>query len=144
MRPTTKENITIFVICLVAIVLIIGAYFFTSTELNEDRTIQVNDIEIIKQDAQEYSINCNITPLVEYNYIQIDIMFYDENDNPLEQSSEVWNINAPEPYTPIDAQGTATISAQDPPAYATVLVYKNFNRNFGDEIYNETVNITNA
>ncbi len=142
MKETTKYSLLIFAICLVVLIAI-GAIYYSFINENEEQ-ISVNDVEIVYQGDQEYAVNCNITPLIHFNYLQIDVEFYDSDDTLLEQSSEVWNLNSPDADKPIDVQGSTHVNAQDPPDYTVIYVYKNFNRNPGDEIYNETINLTNT
>lgn len=116
----------------------VSAGLFDSITDNQD--LNVTDIEINDQGYSTYEINCKITPKKDFNYLEMFVIFYDDDNAVIEKSPLVWNTNEPAKDQIIKVSGTAYVQNQnEKPSRAEVYITDGFDTNPENAIFSQNV-----
>lgn len=112
-----------------------GLFDSSSDDLN------VSDITITSEGYSMYKVNCEVTPKKDFDYLEMQVVFYDSDDAVVGKSSLVWNVNNPEKDQLMKVSGSAfTDDADSRPVRAEVyFVDSAFGSSKDDAIYAQNV-----
>jgi hypothetical protein len=97
---------------------VVSAGLFDSSSSDD---LNVSDITIVSEGYSMYKVNCELTPKKDFNYLEMQVIFYDSSDAVIGKSALVWNTNNPAKDQLIKVSGTAmTDDASSTPARAEV------------------------
>lgn len=113
-----------------------GLFDFVSSD-----SVEVNNLEIVSKGYSMYDVNCELTPKNDFSYLEMTVIFYDDDGAVIEKNPIVWNMNDVTKDQLIKVNGNAYITNQkDKPAYAEVFITDSpFNGNIEDAIYTQNV-----
>ncbi|RAP54822.1 MAG: hypothetical protein BZ137_00185 [Methanosphaera sp. rholeuAM130] len=134
-----KVLFTLFIILgLMTASSVVSAGFFDSSSSDD---LNVSDITIVSEGYSMYKVNCEVTPKKDFSYLEMQVIFYDNDDAVIGKSSLVWNVNDPEKDQLMKVSGTAmTDDASSTPARAEVyFVDSAFGSTKDDAIYIQNV-----
>lgn len=111
---------------------------------NISNNLEVSDISIVSEGYSMYTVSCDLTPKIDYDYLEMQVIFYDSNNAVIGKSPLVWNINNPTKDQLIKVSGTATTSSSSTiPTRAEIYIFDSaFSSNPENAIYvgNVTLN----
>lgn len=132
--------IPIIAVIIIALVAVGGSsdLFNFNTE-----TIEVSNISISSEGYSMYTVSCDIVPKQQYDYLEMQVVFYDSNNAVIGKSPLVWNVNNPAENQVIKASGTAmTDNENTRPARAEIYFYDSALQSDPSEaIYTQNVTI---
>ena len=104
---------------------------------NISNNLEVSDISIVSEGYSMYTVSCDLTPKIDYDYLEMQVIFYDSNNAVIGKSPLVWNINNPTKDQLIKVSGTATTSSSSTtPARAEIYIFDSaFSSNPENAIY---------
>ena len=88
---STGKKIGIFIIVLIAIFFIIGIFASSSTNDNTSN-LQVTNLNIVSEGYGLYSVSGNLIPDKDYDYLEMQVIYYDASGTILYKDSLAWNI----------------------------------------------------
>lgn len=122
----------------------VGGQLSYEAEVKEKATsLEVTNISIKSEGYGLYDVGCDITPKTQYDYLEMEVIFYDSGNSIIGKNSLVWNTNNPTENQLIKVSGTATINNQNlKPARAELYFYDSVSTNDPeDAIYIKNVTI---
>jgi hypothetical protein len=132
-----KMGLLLGVLVIAAVVAISGC---TSTTTNSSQ-LKVGNISVTgPDDIGEYSVNTTITPSQDYNYLEMDLTWYDSSGTVID-SGLAWNVNNANSGQTYQANGQSDLYQKGTPTKVDVLIYDSPGASSSDLIYNATVNI---
>lgn len=145
-RVDTNKYWFIHVVYIVLLIcLILASTAYDSAPAENETVLNVTNISITSEGYSLYTVKCNIVPLEEFSYLEMQVVFYDSSGAVIGKSPLAWNINNPVVNETIKASGTATTdSSSTKPTRAEIYIYDNvFSGNdTSNAIYHQTVNIS--
>ena len=113
-----------------------GLFDFVSSD-----NVEVKNLEIVSKGYSMYDVNCELTPKNDFSYLEMTVIFYDNDGAVIEKNPIVWNMNDVNKDQLIKVNGNAYITNQkDTPAYAEVFITDSpFNGNPDDALFKENV-----
>lgn len=113
-----------------------GLFDFVSSD-----SVEVENLEIVSKGYSMYDVNCELTPKNDFSYLEMTVIFYDEDGAIIEKNPIVWNMNDITKDQLIKVNGNAYITNQkDNPSYAEVFITDSpFNGNTDDALFRENV-----
>ena len=97
---------------------VVSAGLFDSASSDD---LNVSDITIESEGYSMYKVSCEVTPKKDFDYLEMQVIFYDSSDAVVGKSAIVWNVNKPEKDQLMKVSGTAmTDDADARPARAEV------------------------
>ena len=117
---------------------VVSAGLFDSSSSDD---LNVSDISIVSEGYSMYKVNCEVTPKKDFDYLEMQVIFYDSSDAVIGKSTLVWNVNEPEKDQLMKVSGTAmTDDESSTPARAEVyFVDSAFGSTKDDAIYVQNV-----
>ena len=108
---------------------------------NNNSKIQVDNLKVTDDGYDMYKITCDLKANEEIDYLEMQVVFYDDSGAILEKTPLAWNMNSvPEGQT-IKVDGLSVVSSGTP-AKAEVYFFDDvLSNDLSDAIYNETVQL---
>ena len=147
-RPPVDTNKywIIHIILVIILICILGASMvYDSAPAENETVLNVTNISITSEGYSLYTVKCDIVPLENFSYLEMQVIFYDSSGAVIGKSPLAWNINNPVANETIKASGRATTdSSSTRPARAEIYIYDSvFSGNDTSEaVYHKTVNIS--
>lgn len=110
-------NNKIFMGLLVIFAVIIGlssvnaGFFDMASGTNND--LNVSNLQVDYEGYSMYDVTCDLTPKKDFNYLEMFVIFYDDNGAVLDKSVMAWNINNPAKDQLIKVSGNAYLTNQN-------------------------------
>ncbi|RAP46625.1 MAG: hypothetical protein BZ136_07375 [Methanosphaera sp. rholeuAM74] len=120
---------------------IVSAGLFDSDNKSDD--LNVSNIEIKSEGYSMYKVNCDLTPKKDFNYLEMEVIFYDSSDAVVGKSPLAWNINDAKKDQLIKVSGNAlTDDSSARPVKAEVKFKDSSFSSSDDAIYSENVTMS--
>ncbi len=115
-----------------------GSFNFGETE-----TLDVSNVSITSDGYSMYTVSCDVVPKQAYDYLEMEVIFYDSNNAQIGKNTLVWNVNNPTENQQIKVSGTAMTNNQNSvPKTAEIIFYDDvLNSDPTDAIYDQNVTI---
>lgn len=149
--PVTQKNsdMQLWLIPIISFIIIIfvavGGSFSHDAEIAQKTTsLEVSNITIKSNGYSMYTVSCDLTPKMDYDYLQMQVIFYDSNGAVIGKSPLVWNTNNPAKDQLIKVSGIAmTSNSNTVPARAELYFYDSaLTSDSNDAIFVKNVTIT--
>lgn len=146
-REVNQVNKKVFIVLLVLFTVTLSVSSVSAglfDFLTENQDLNVTDIEIVNKGYSLYDVNCEITPKKDFSYLEMTVIFYDEDDAVIEKNPLVWNINNPSKDQLMKVSGNAYITNSNAkPVRAEVFITDSpFNGDIEDAIFAENVTMS--
>ena len=135
-----NKNIIIGILVVIIIVLIIVCSLPFLTQNKQD-TIQVDDLNIEKDQWNIYKLVGHITPLKDYDYLGAKITLYDAHGTIIGECPVAWNSNNLKAGQKISVGTSLGATTSGTPAYGIITFYDDIGGK--NPVLNFTVNFTN-
>jgi len=129
------------VLLIISLTSVTAGMFDSNNNSNSDITVE--NITVTSEGYGMYEVNCAITPKKDFNYLEMQVIFYDNSGAVIGKSPLVWNMNDITKDQLIKASGSAfTNSDSSRPAKAEIIIVDS---SFGDSsksIFSENVTMS--
>lgn len=133
--------ITLVLVSITLATSVVSAGLFDSDNKNDD--LNVSNIEIKSEGYSMYKVNCELTPKKDFNYLEMEVIFYDSSGAVVGKSPLAWNMNDVKKDQLIKVSGNAiTDDSSANPATAEVKFKDSSFGSSDDAIYSENVTMT--
>lgn len=129
--PVTQKNgdVRLWLVPVISFIIIIlvavGGSLSHDAELaQKTSSLEVSNVTIKSEGYSMYTVSCDLTPKMNYSYLEMVVVFYDSNGAVIGKSPIVWNTNNPAKDQLIKVSGTAmTSNSNTVPARAELYFY---------------------
>ena len=118
-----RNSIIIIGVLVVIIIILSGLCVSTFLGNQNHESIEINDLNIVRDQYGFFKIQGHITPLKNFDYLEARVVFYDNQSTVIGKSPLAWNmrdVNANEKVSVSDALGA---TCEGTPAYAVISFY---------------------
>lgn len=144
--PLKKDTNNFWLIPFSLVVILIILLFASNVgnPFESTDTLEISNLSITSEGYSMYTISCDLVPKKDYDYLVMQVIFYNANNAVIGKNSLVWNMEDPVKNETIKVSGTATTnSATDVPSRAEIYFYDSaLSSNTTDAVYHQTYNLT--
>ena len=142
-KSSTLKKVAIIAgaLIVIAVLAVVGMIFLTP-----DTTITVNDLYAYDDGMGSYKIEGNLIPDKDYPYLEMSVVFYDDNGSVIDKAPLAWNMAGVKKDKTVKISGDAYITSSETPSKLEVYF---FDEPYGDDnldssIYNETLTFSGS
>ena len=118
---STGKKIGIFIIILVVIFLLIAIFSAGTNTSDNTVNLQVSNLKIVSEGYGLYSVTGNLVPDQDYDYLEMQVIYYDASGTILDKDSLAWNMVDIKEGQNIKITGSSYCSEK--PSKAVVLIF---------------------
>lgn len=118
-------NRKVITLILISMILALGTSCLSAADPQpQNNDILVENLSIESEGYSMYTVSADIVPKKDFNYLEMEVVFYDSDNAVIGKSPFAWNMNEPVKDQLIKASGTAmTDSDSTTPARAEIFIY---------------------